>query len=158
MANSTSSQLHFIGGVVSFVGWLYRALYMVCHGAAKSSGFMVARSIIHYTRSMKSSERLSQSKLTGVSSLGLLVCLGGLLRVGLRRFVKDCVFLLDSSAPSFLMFFSLLRVGLATPVYLKEITPLIDSFFTLRSTVKVFVLLACVYYVGQLWSSVRFSV
>lgn len=150
MANSTSSQLHFMRGVVYFIRWLLGALYMVCHRAAKSSRFMIARSMIHYTGSIKSSERLSQSKLTSLGSLGLLVCLGGLLRVGLARVAKDAMLLLGSINLSVLL---LIR-GLMTPVYLKEMVPLSDSGFTLRSTVGAFVLLARVYYFRQLWSSV----
>ena len=154
MANSTSSQLHLIGVVAVSSRWTVSRRYMVCHGASKSTGFMVVGSVSHYTGTMKSRERLSQSKLTGVVLLRVLICLRGLLRARTREAIKDSLSLLLSLTPVLAVCLSLV----ASPAYLKEMVPLSDSIITLGALVTVCVLLATSYYLAQTWSPVRYRV
>lgn len=89
MANSTSSQLNFMGVIALTISSGMAFFYMVNHAGFKARFFTLVRAVMHFTRVMKSSVSLCVSKLSSFFSNRFISLMAGLFGFSVACVPKD---------------------------------------------------------------------
>jgi len=93
MANSTSSQLNFIGVISICISSVSAIFYMLNHAGFKARFFMLVGIVMHFTRAMKSSVGLGVNKMLSSVALSFISFMAGLFRFSVACMPKDLLLL-----------------------------------------------------------------
>ena len=140
MANSTSSQLNFIGVIVICVSSLAAVFYMLNHARFKARFFMVVGIVIHFTGVMKSSVGLGINKILSGFSFSFIGFMARLFRFSVACVPKDLLILSCTDLQSRV----LLRVALGSYVYGKALIVSEDSSLSLSSVLHCVLIVAII--------------
>ena len=139
MANSTSSQLNFIGVISICISSVSAIFYMLNHAGFKAGFFMLVGIVMHFTRAIKSSVGLRVNKMLLAVALSFISFMARLFRFSVACMPKDLLFLSCTD----ILTAVLLGVALGSYVYGKVLVASGDRPLSLHSGLGIG-LAACV--------------